>query len=127
VLLCPFGRGLVLHFLYYQNKIRDFSQVGKGEKVSTDEIDRARGLIEKTTSAEFDPERYEDEYGKRAQAMIEEKAKGHEIKAAPKPPERGAKVIDIMAALKQSLAETESKRPISQPAPAAKRKRKSGS
>jgi len=125
VLLCPFGRGLVLHFLYYQNKIRDFSQVGKGEKVSTDEIDRARGLIEKTTSAEFDPERYEDEYGKRAQAMIEEKVKGHEIKAAAKAPERGAKVVDIMAALKQSLAETESKRP---PRPAATpRKRKSGS
>jgi non-homologous end joining protein Ku len=57
--------------------------------------------------------------------MIEEKVKGHEIKAAPKAPERGAKVVDIMAALKQSLADKESKRP---PRPTAKeRKRKAGS
>jgi len=127
VLLRPFKRGLLLHFLYYQNEVRDFSQIGKGEgeKVSSDELDLARGLIEKMASAEFDPERYEDEYGKRAHAMLDEKVKGHEIKAAPKAPERGAKVVDIMAALKQSLAETESKRP---PRPAATpRKRKSGS
>ena len=127
VLLRPFERGLVLHFLYYQNEIRDFSQIGKGEgeKVSSDEIDLAKNLIEQMTSAEFDPERYEDEYGKRAQSMIEEKVKGHEIKATPKAPERGAKVIDIMAALKQSLAETESKRPAR--ATSKEKKRKAGS
>ncbi len=127
VLLRPFERGLVLHFLYYQNEIRDFSQIGKGEgeKLSSDEIDLAKNLIEQMSSAEFDPERYEDEYGKRAQSMIEEKVKGHEIKAAPKAPERGAKVIDIMAALKQSLAETKSKRPAR--ATSKEKKRKAGS
>jgi DNA end-binding protein Ku len=41
VLLRPFKRGLLLHFLYFKNEIRDFSQIGKGEgeKVSSDEID----------------------------------------------------------------------------------------
>jgi len=43
-------------------------------------------------------EHYEDEYGKRTQAMIEERLKGHEITAVPEAPERGAKVVDIMAA-----------------------------
>jgi len=126
VLLRPLSRGLVLHFLYSQNEVRDFSQIGKGEgeKVPADEFDLARGVIENMSLAEFDPQQYEDEYGKRAQAMIEEKVAGQEIKAAPKPPERGAKVVDIMAALKQSLAETDARR---QPTPAAKRKRKSGS
>jgi DNA end-binding protein Ku len=62
------------------------------------------------TSAKFEPERYKDEYGKRAQVMIEEKVKGHEIKAAPKAPERGGNVVDIMAALKQSLVKAEPRR-----------------
>jgi DNA end-binding protein Ku len=57
VLLRPFKRGLLLHFLYFKNEIRDFSQIGKGEgeKVSSDEIDLAKNLMEQMTSAEFKP------------------------------------------------------------------------
>ena len=54
------------------------------------------------SAAEFEIERYEDEYGKRAEAMIAEKVKGDEITAAPKGPERGAKGVDIMAALSRA-------------------------
>lgn len=81
LLLRPFKRGLLRHFLYFKNEIRDFSQIGKGEG-------------EKISSADCDPERYKDEYGERAHAMIEEKVKGHESKAAPKAAERGTKVVD---------------------------------
>jgi phage shock protein A len=52
----------------------------------------------------------------RAEAMIQEKVKGHEIKAAPAPKPRG-QVIDIMAALKQSLAEAEGKQPAASASP----------
>lgn len=57
--------------------------------------------------------------------MIQEKLKGHEVEAARKAPERGAKVVDIMTALKQSLAETEKKRP--RKATVKEKKRKAGS
>jgi DNA end-binding protein Ku len=97
VLLRPFEGGLLLHFLYFQNEIRDFSQIGKGEgeKVSSDEIDLAKSLIAQMTSAQFKPERYEDEYGKPAHAMIADKVNGYEIKAAPKAQERGATVSTL--------------------------------
>ena len=44
VLLRPFERGLLLHFLYFKEEIRDFSWIGKGEgeKVSSDELDLAK-------------------------------------------------------------------------------------
>jgi non-homologous end joining protein Ku len=38
-------------------------------------------LIEKMSSADFEPERYADEYRERALAMIEKKVEGQEIKA----------------------------------------------
>jgi DNA end-binding protein Ku len=82
-------------------------------------------LIEKMSAAEFEPDRYKDDYRERAEAMIEEKVKGREIKTAPPAPPRGGKVVDIMATLKQSHAATESKRP---PRTTGKeKKRKSGS
>jgi len=40
-------------------------------------------LIEKMSSADFEPERYADEYRERALAMIEKKVEGSEIKPSP--------------------------------------------
>ena len=74
------------------------------------------------SSPDVDLDRYKDEYRERTEAMIQEKVKGHEVKAARKAPERRAKVVDIMAALKQSLAETEKKRPAKATAKEKKRK-----
>jgi DNA end-binding protein Ku len=49
----------------------------------------------------FDPEEFTDRYEDALHEMIEEKKKGHKIKAAPKPAE--GNVIDLMDALKRSL------------------------
>ena len=71
------------------------------------------------SSADFEPERYKDDYRERAEAMIDEKAKGQEIKPAPRVKPRG-QVVDIFAALKESLETAKTKRT----AEPAKRKRK---
>ena len=60
-------------------------------------------LIEKMSSADFEPERYADEYRERALAMIEKKVEGQEIKAVAPAPRRSGQVVDIFAALKKSL------------------------
>ena len=63
-----------------------------------------KDLIDKMSAAEFEPEKYHDEYRERFLAMIDQKAKGEEITVAPPAPERGrGKVVDIFVALKQSL------------------------
>ena len=56
-------RGLVLHFLVFKNEICGFEAIAKGDgvKVSSEELRLGRGLIEKMSSADFEPERYADE------------------------------------------------------------------
>ena len=62
------------------------------------------GLIDKLTAGDFKAEDFKDEYRIRVRTMLEGKAKGKEIVAAPAEPARKhGEVIDLMQALKQSL------------------------
>ena len=105
VLVRSVKRGLILHFLFFKNEIRDFDARAKGEgvKLPGEQLELGMSLIEKMSSADFEPERYADEYRERALAMIEKKAKGQEIKAVAPAPRRTGQVVDIFAALKKSL------------------------
>jgi DNA end-binding protein Ku len=62
----------------------------------------ARQLIE-ALAADFEPEKYHDEYREQLLGIIEKKAAGEEIVAEPLV-EEPAKVVDLMAALEASLA-----------------------
>jgi DNA end-binding protein Ku len=53
-------------------------------------------------AGDFDPAEFVDRYEDALRAMIEEKKKGHVVKA-PQPSNDDGKVIDLMAALKRSL------------------------
>jgi DNA end-binding protein Ku len=102
-----------MHFMYFANEIRDFDQIPKpkGEKIPKREIDLAGDLMDKMSAAEFEPEKYHDEYRERFLAMIDQKVKGQEITVASPAPERGrGKVVDIFAALKQSLEQAASEK-----------------
>ena len=90
--------------MYYGKEIRDFGQIAKGEnlRLTSEEIELGRGLIEKLSSENFEPEAYEDERRNRVMAMIEEKVKGHEITVTPDSPAPRV-VIDLMGALKESM------------------------
>ena len=104
--------GLVMHFMYFANEVRDFGQISKaeGEKVPERESDLADNLIDAMSSAEFEPEKYHDEYRERVLAMIDQKVKGREITVSPPALERRGKVVDIFSALKQSLEQAASQR-----------------
>ena len=105
VLIRSAKRGLIMQMMYYWNEVRDFSAIPKaeGERLTPEERELARGLVEKLSSDEFHPEAYKDEYRERVLAMLEQKAKGQEITVAPPAAPPRAEVIDIHAALKKSL------------------------
>jgi DNA end-binding protein Ku len=105
VVIRPYRNGLVLHGLYYQNEIRDFSQISRAEskRVTQDEMKLANGLIERMSSDEFEPNNYEDEYRLRVLAVIDNNVKGGAITAPPKTIVKLGAVIDLMEALKQSM------------------------
>jgi len=74
------------------------------EEVSPNEkeLEMARQLIE-ALAGDFEPEKFHDEYREQVNELIEKKAAGEEIVAEPQI-EEPAKVVDLMAALEESLA-----------------------
>jgi len=106
VLLRESRGGLVMHTLHYADEVRDFEDIDRGEgaAVKEGELGLAMQLIDQLGGAEFDAGKYEDNYRKRALELIESKVAGAEIVAVPGEPPRG-QIIDLMEALKASLAE----------------------
>jgi DNA end-binding protein Ku len=103
VIIRPGSKGMTLHTMFYSNEIR------AAESVSTDKVELkdqekklAQQLIE-SLAAPFDPQKYRDEYMENVKGMIAAKLKGQEVTQAAQP--HMAPVIDLMEALKKSLAE----------------------
>ena len=105
VLIRPAGKVLVMQVLYYANEVRaaDELEVGAPPKVRTGEKDLARKLIDQLASDEFRPEKYSDAYRDRVQTLVDKKIAGEEITIA-EAGEAQPQVIDLMQALKESLA-----------------------
>ena len=103
--------GLILQTLLYADEVRPMSEVEIPDaKVASQELALANQLIDSITSEGFDPTRYKDEVKERIEAQIQKKVEGEEITVpeSPTAPE-GAKVIDIMDALRASLKRTAAK------------------
>jgi DNA end-binding protein Ku len=96
--------GLILHTMYFADEVRNFDEVFKGEgaKITGAETNLAVRLIDELSNDEFEPENYQDEYSQRVLSFVNKKAEGQEITVA-KPEIRRGQVIDLMAALKESL------------------------
>src|SRR5205085_2472597 len=114
VILRPAERGIMLHTMYYADEIRDVPEFESHRKlVNEKELKLARTLIESLVE-DFHPGKYKDTYRQNVEKLIEAKAKGKEIKAAPEA--KAAKVVDIMEALRKSLEEKkqQKKKPAAQ-------------
>ncbi len=104
VLLRPYEQGVVMQQLRYPDEIRAFSEVPIGTaEVKPQELNLAKMLIDQIAGESFDPAQYEDEVKKRTRALIDKKVEGEEITAAVEEAPK-AQIIDLMAALKASLA-----------------------
>jgi DNA end-binding protein Ku len=108
VILRPNGKGMVLHTMFYADEIRQVDEFRTDtSQVKEKELALAKMLID-SLIAEFEPQKYQDTYRTNLQAMIQAKLEGQQVVATPAP--HIAPVIDIMEALKKSLAEQ--KKPI---------------
>ncbi len=93
---------LVLETMYYADEIRLPEEAPK-PKVSAAEVDMAKTLIE-NLAAPWDPKRYHDRYRSELQKLLARKAEGEPL---PEPAEaEEGEVVDLMEALKQSVAAT---------------------
>jgi DNA end-binding protein Ku len=103
VLVRPLDGVLVMEQLHYAAELRSAADVPHPETpVKETELALAKQLIAQSSTDEFRPENYHDTVRERVIDAIEKKVEGQEITAEAPPPE--TKIIDLMDALKASLA-----------------------
>jgi DNA end-binding protein Ku len=109
VTLRPIGDVLAMQQLHFAAEVRAASEIEVPRPdVKPAELQLAQQLIGQQTAEKFDPKVYTDELRARLDAAIQKKVEGEEISVSELAPERGgAQVIDLMEALRASLAKTE--------------------
>jgi DNA end-binding protein Ku len=109
VFLRPHEGGMMLHTMYYEEEVRKVEGFGAPDVELKDaEVKVAHQLIE-ALAAEWEPEKYHDSFQDNVKKLIQTKLEGGKIEEVEKP-KKLAPVVDLMAALKQSLAEMEGKK-----------------
>jgi DNA end-binding protein Ku len=110
--------GLMMQQLNYADEVRSFGDVEIPEgEVKDAELKLAIMLTDQIASDEFHPENYKDEVKGRVEALIQRKIDGQEISEV-KPAAPKTQVIDLMEALKASLAARGGRRKEAATAPA---------
>lgn len=125
MILRPGAHGLIAHTMFYQDEVRRQDEYHAdaglaGEK----EMALAVKLVE-ALAATFEPEKFKDQYRERLQEAIAAKVESQPATTRPASTPKG-EVVDIMAALQESLSKA--RKPVkseSRPAP-AKRTRRAG-
>jgi DNA end-binding protein Ku len=107
----PKQKGLMLYMLRYEEELRDPKSALAGIKetpVNPQELALAKQLITASTS-KFDLSAYKDDYEAAVQKLVNAKRKG-KLLPEPEPEKPRGKVVNIMDALRKSLAETNPKK-----------------
>ncbi len=103
IFLRTYEHGLLLHTMYFANEIRRLPQFGVFASVNLKpaEIKLTEKLVESLTEP-FKPRQYHDDFQKRLKQLIEAKQHGKSIEIPNE--KKPAPVIDMVTALKKSLA-----------------------
>src|SRR3954447_1701635 len=100
----PLGKGLMGTLIRYPYEVRNekeyFDDI-QDAKVTRDMLDLAKHIVNQK-AADFEPEKFEDHYEEALTELINAKRQGKAISHKPRP--SGANVVDLMDALKRSLA-----------------------
>jgi len=102
VIFRPGSFGLTMHTMYYANEVRKVEEFRTDISLVKEQEAKLAEMLVQSLAAPFEPEKYHDTYRDNLQALIDAKVKGKEVVTPPHA--EPAKVIDIMEALKQSLA-----------------------
>ena len=115
VFLRPHAGGMMLHTMYYEEEVKKVEGFGAPDvELKDSEVKVAHQLIE-ALAAEWEPEKFHDDFQENLKKLIQTKLEGGEIAEVEKP-KKLAPVVDLMAALKQSLADMEGKKKPAAPA-----------
>jgi DNA end-binding protein Ku len=126
-LIRPMGDALALETLFVHEDVKDHDEIDDAvatAEVRDAELDLAKQIIS-SLAAPFDPAELKSEYRESLRELLEAKLAGHEIEApaevAPTP------VVDLMEALRASVAAASTKEPAPGKKKAAPRKRAAAS
>jgi DNA end-binding protein Ku len=104
ILVRPLDGVLVMEQLHYQDEVRSAKDVPIPDvEVKKQELQLAVQVIEQGASESFRPEAYTDTVKQRVLEQIQQKVEGHEITEEPSEAPQ-TQIIDLMEALKASLA-----------------------
>ncbi len=126
-LIRPMGEALALETLFVHDDVKDHTEIDEavaGSAVKKPELDLAKQIIA-SLAAPFDANELRSEYRESLRELLEAKLEGHEIEV-PEEPEP-AQVVDLMEALKASVAAASAKQPDAPKKKAAPRKRAAAS
>jgi DNA end-binding protein Ku len=120
VIIRPGAEGLTLHTMFYSSEIRAAEALPTNRvEIKDQEKALAQQLIT-SLAAPFEPQKYRDTYQDNVRALIDAKLKGKEVTEVAQP--HLAPVVDLMEALKKSLAANQPGQPqkgAAAPQPAA--------
>ena len=110
-LIRPHGDSLALETLFFAEDVRSRAEIEEAvaaTEVKKAELDLARQVIG-SLAGDFDASEFDNDYRREVKAMLEAKLAGEEI-ARPEPvPE--TPVVDLMEALRRSVAEAKQRKP----------------
>ena len=126
IVMRPGEHGLIAHTLFYEDEVKRENEyhVGAGQTASK-EMDLAMKLVD-ALAGKFEPGKFKDQYRDRLRQAISEKVESDAISQSETPAPK-APVVDIMAALQQSLSRI--KKPVkseAEPVTSKKTKRSGG-
>jgi DNA end-binding protein Ku len=119
--LRPWQGILVLETMYYADEVREPEKVNGDTRLRKPEVEMAKSLVE-NLSASFDPAKYDDTYRKELLQLLRAKAKGKPL-PEPEQAEEG-EVVDLMAALRESVERTKGSSARARKRPRARKARK---
>jgi len=108
--LQPMAGQLLLNTLHWPDEIRSVDGLASRApevKVHPNEVKMAKSLVQTLLQDTFDPGRYRDEYHEALMQLVNAKVEGAEVISAPEP---ATGVMNLMDALKTSVAEAKKQR-----------------
>ena len=128
VMLRPMGKLICMEILAFEDQVKnpaDFEDEVEDTDFSEDELDLTKKLIEATRTEEFNISKFENVYHDKLKELIEAKIEGKEIVAPPD--EQPEQVINLMDALKASVAQAQDASQAKKVAKSAPRRKKASS
>jgi DNA end-binding protein Ku len=126
-LIRPMGEALALETLFVHDDVKDHAEIDSAvssSEVRAPELELAKQIIA-SLAAPFDPAELRSEYRESLRELLEAKLAGQEIEAPAEP--APTPVVDLMEALRASVAAASAKKPAAEKKKAAPRKRAAAS